>query len=536
VASRWRIRHKLLLGVCLVCVVMALLLGGTLHGLWSYWLTMNSIRSKKAEQKVAKELEKEIYDLKSLEKSPDATVFDVFTELPRKSQIARRQLDAYENQLQETLNQGRDPSNGEHQRDTVEALKKDFDDLDRAAKASSEARRLDPKGDDELTKTQWEKVQPQIRALITDAGDLSNNIDDDINQRIDESRNHYQETLWIVVPSSAVGLLIMIGLMRSFYAWVLNPIRDLEKGVSRVARGDFTRRIEVHSGDEMEELAAAFNDMMERLRGLYDNLAQQVNDRSRQLVRSEKLASVGFLAAGVAHEINNPLASIAFCSEALEARLGGLVQQLQKAGYVGDDAEVFTRYLRMIQEEAFRCKNITERLLAFSRTGERRREPTDLAKVVQSVLDVTQHLQSAKGKTIALEGPAGNAKITASVNGEEIKSVVLNLVVNALDSMAEGGRLTIRMVQRVGTAELYFTDTGCGMTQEVLDNIFEPFFTHSRTGKGTGLGLTISHSIISQHGGEIEASSPGPKQGSTFVIRLPLQAAEETVPTQALAA
>jgi two-component system, NtrC family, sensor kinase len=535
VASRWRIRHKLLLGVCLVCVVMALLLGGTLHGLWSYWQTMNSIRSKKAEQKVAKELEKKIYDLKSLEKSPGDGVFEAFTELPPKSKKARQQLEAYEKQLQETLSQGRDPSKGEHQLGTVAALKKDFDKLDEAAKTSSEAR-MDEKGDGDVKEVLWAKVQPQINALMIDASDLSNNIDDDINQRIDESRNHYQETLWIVVPSSAVGLLIMIGLMRSFYAWVLNPIRDLEKGVSRVARGDFTRRIEVHSGDEMEELAAAFNDMMERLRGLYDNLAQQVNDRSRQLVRSEKLASVGFLAAGVAHEINNPLASIAFCSEALEARLGGLVQQLQKAGYVGDDAEVFTRYLRMIQEEAFRCKNITERLLAFSRTGERRREPTDLAKVVQSVLDVTQHLQSAKGKTIALEGPAGSAKIMASVNGEEIKSVVLNLVVNALDSMAEGGRLTIRMVQRVGTAELYFTDTGCGMTQEVLDNIFEPFFTHSRTGKGTGLGLTISHSIISQHGGEIEASSPGPKQGSTFVIRLPLQAAEETAPTQALAA
>ena len=105
--------------------------------------------------------------------------------------------------------------------------------------------------------------------------------------------------------------------------------------------------------------------------------------------------------------------------------------------------------------------------------------------------------------------------------------MVLNLVVNALDSMEEGGRLTIRLVQRVGTAEMHFTDTGCGMTQEVLENIFEPFFTRSRTGKGTGLGLTISHSIISQHGGEIEATSPGPNQGSTFIVRLPLQAAEE---------
>ncbi len=534
-ASRWRIRHKLLLGVCLVCAVMALLLGGTLHGLWSYYVTMNSIRSKKAEQQVAKELENEIHDLKSFEKLPGEAVFVAFTDLPRKSQKAREQLRAYEEQLQETLNQGRDPSNGAHQLATVKALKDDFEALDKAAKASPPAR-MDNGGDGQVKEDLWDQVQPQIKTLIVDSGDLSKNIDDDINERIDESRAHYQVTLWIVVPSSAAGLLIMIGLMRSFYAWVFNPIRDLERGVVRVARGDFSHRIEVHSGDEMEDLGAAFNDMMERLRGLYDNLAQQVNDRSRQLVRSEKLASVGFLAAGVAHEINNPLASIAFCSEALESRLGGLVQQLQKVGSVGDDAEVFTRYLRMIQDEAFRCKNITERLLAFSRTGERRREPTDLSKVVQSVLEVTQHLQSAKGKTIALEAPAGNAKIIAAVNAEEIKSVVLNLVVNALDSMEEGGKLTIRLVQRVGTAELYFTDTGCGMTREVLDNIFEPFFTHSRTGKGTGLGLTISHSIVSQHGGEIEASSPGPKQGSTFVVRLPLQAAEETEAAPALAA
>ena len=117
----------------------------------------------------------------------------------------------------------------------------------------------------------------------------------------------------------------------------------------------------------------------------------------------------------------------------------------------------------MIQEEAFRCKNITERLLAFSRTGERRREPTDLARVVQGVLEVTQHLQNAKGKTIVFE-PVGG-RVMASVNCEEIKAVVLNLVVNALDSMEEGGRLTIRLTQRVGTAEMQFTDTGCGMTQ-----------------------------------------------------------------------
>jgi signal transduction histidine kinase len=261
------------------------------------------------------------------------------------------------------------------------------------------------------------------------------------------------------------------------------------------------------------------------LHALYSDLARQVNERSRQLIRSERLAGVGFLAAGVAHEINNPLASIAFCSEALEARLADLLRQLRPAGRAAEDLEVFTRYLRMIQEEAFRCKSITESLLAFSRTSERRREPTDLRGLVQSVLDVTQHLHNHRGKQITFEvAPAEpDGTVSAWVNAEEIKSVVLNLVTNALESMDEGGHLVIRLRQADDRAEVAFTDNGCGMTSEVLENIFEPFFTRSRTGKGTGLGLTISHRIIHQHGGEIEASSPGAGQGSTFVVRLPIQ-------------
>ena len=184
------------------------------------------------------------------------------------------------------------------------------------------------------------------------------------------------------------------------------------------------------------------------------------------------------------------------------------------------DRETMAKYLKMIQEEAFRCKEITQKLLEFSRGGELKREPTDLVELIQGVLDVVQHLQSCKGRRVDFR-PLG--PIVAWVNGQEIKQVFLNLVINALESMEEGGTLSITHAQHDGQIQLIFADTGCGMTPEILENIFEPFYTRSRTGKGTGLGLSISHRIISQHGGDIEATSDGPNRGSTFTVRLPIQ-------------
>jgi signal transduction histidine kinase len=134
-------------------------------------------------------------------------------------------------------------------------------------------------------------------------------------------------------------------------------------------------------------------------------------------------------------------------------------------------------------------------------------------------LEIAQHLQHCRGKRIIFQP---YSRVVAGVCAEDMKSVVLNLVVNALESMEEGGVLTITLKALGAAAEMMFTDTGCGMTPEVLENIFEPFYTRSRTGKGTGLGLFISHHIVTQHGGEIRASSGGAGQGSTFTVRVPL--------------
>jgi signal transduction histidine kinase len=524
VGSRWRIRHKLLLGLALVVGVMALLLSGTLRGLWSYYLTTNSIRGKLGELIAAEEFKAAVTALVAPEKI--ARFLDRPDELPQEMKAARARLEAYQEKLQETLEHSSDPGRGEHETGVIEKLHSYLDEFEKAVERTARPR-ADGEPDTQRLESALKELKQPSEQLTRQADDLRDDIKRVLADRLGQSRTHYQAALWIIVPSSVIGLLVMAGLMRSFYAWVFNPIRDLSLGVARVAQGDFEHKIELHSGDEMEDLGNAFNDMMGRLRDVYADLARQVNERSRQLVRSERLASVGFLAAGVAHEINNPLASIAFCSEALEARLAELLRPLRATTRGGEEQEVFARYLEMIHKEAFRCKKITERLLAFSRSGERKREPTDLRALVQSVVEMAQHLQDHKSKQIVFEvstNRAGDpdAAISPWVNAEEIKSVVLNLVVNALDSMDEGGRLTIRLAQRDGSAELRFTDTGCGMTQEVLENIFEPFFTRSRTGKGTGLGLTITHQIVNQHGGEIEASSAGPGRGSTFTVRLPL--------------
>jgi signal transduction histidine kinase len=263
----------------------------------------------------------------------------------------------------------------------------------------------------------------------------------------------------------------------------------------------------------MSELAGAMNDMTSRFQDIRDDLDRQVQERTKQVVRSEQLASVGFLAAGVAHEINNPLAAIAMSAESLEDRLS----QSLPAGH--PDAKLVLNYLQMIQSEAFRCKEITEKLLDFSRIGEVRRQDTDLHQLVQDVIDMLRHMGKYDEKHLALEpGPS----VVVPVNSQQIKQVVLNLVVNSLEAVDPGGSVQVSVRERGGEAVLTLADDGCGMTPDVLEHLFEPFFTRRRSGQGTGLGLSIAYRIVADHDGAIEASSAGPGQGSRFCVHLPL--------------
>ncbi len=364
-AYRWRIRYKLMLGLGLVVGIIALLLGGTLQGVLSYSSAMKSISSKVAEEEKVERFQAQVNSLPVDDKTAPG---DELERLHARVDKARQKLEEYQGQLEITLKKrGRDDPDGYDERQAIDALKEQFARLDRAIK---DDRQPEVSGDPPVPILEKKEIKDAIQKLVATASDLHQRIFRRIGDVLNEGKHYYQTCLWIVGTTSVCGVLLMAGLLRFFYGWVFYPVRDLEAGAERVAEGDFEHRIEVHSGDEMEDLSDAFNNMTGRLREMYRDLEHQVNERSRQLVRSERLASVGFLAAGVAHEINNPLASIAFCSEALESRMADMVANADP-----QDAEVVARYLKLIQEEAFRCKAITQRLLEFSRSGARRADP-----------------------------------------------------------------------------------------------------------------------------------------------------------------
>jgi signal transduction histidine kinase len=525
VARRWRLRNKLLLGLGLIVGCVGAMAAGTAYGLTSYMGTMKTTDSKLNELLTLDQLKPDaaaiITEPSTVAKAPADNATDLIPTDSRTGEVrrARQRLDHaksvfvyYKTQFEETVRRNRDPDPFQDSQ-LIAVIDKTFAALEAAIEQFAGpqiASTSKPLARDEA-------VFNQHQLLLKAIDDLRNEVAKDMHERIGQARSEFRQSMVITGVSTGVAILLVLTLVSLFSGWVFKPIRDLQAGVRRVTEGDFGRPIELKSGDELEDLAVAFNGMMARLDQVYRDLEHQVDERSRQLVRSERMVSVGFLAAGVAHEINNPLASIAFCSEALQSRLSDYLTRNPH------ETDVIQKYLRMIQQEAFRCKGITSRLLEFSRVGERRREPTDIAELVQSVLEIAQHLQHCRGKRIIFQP---YSRVVAGVCGEDVKSVVLNLVVNALENMEDGGVLTITLKVVGAIAELMFTDTGSGMAPEVLNNIFEPFFTRSRTGKGTGLGLFISHHIVEQHGGEIRAMSSGPGQGSTFIVRLPLTPAQ----------
>ncbi len=340
-----------------------------------------------------------------------------------------------------------------------------------------------------------------------------------LSRRLQQAEQDYEAHLWIVSSASVIVLLLFAALATFGFRWIFQPIRTLHRGARRVAQGDFNYRIHLTTQDEMSELADVLNSMTERFQQITANLDRQVCERSNQLVRSERLAGVGFLAAGVAHEINNPLSAIVLAAESLERRIGDILQsEIATASTNSQDRKLIEDYLQMIQSEEDRCRDITAKLLDFSRGKGDSRQQCDLVSIVSEVVSMVSHLSKFQDRTVIFER---TSPCHVECNGPEIKQVVLNFVANALEATGSNGRLEILVQETVDEVSLVFQDNGCGMTPEVMQHLFEPFYTQKTGSRGTGLGLSISHRIVTDHGGRIDVSSEGPGQGSTFTIRLP---------------
>jgi two-component system NtrC family sensor kinase len=290
-----------------------------------------------------------------------------------------------------------------------------------------------------------------------------------------------------------IFLLLINGVLLAYTVgnMMAKPIYEITRGAEEVGKGNLDHVIKVKGDDEIGELAKAFNRMTGNLKSSMD-----------MLVQSEKLASLGQLAAGVAHEINNPLTNILLDAEAIrdmemdedsrKERLDEIVSQVEVTG------------------------KIVTNLLEFSRQSEPMTMPTEIEKLIDEALEIA--ILNTRDVEV-IKDYEGNLP---EVKGDpiQLKQVFLNIILNSLQAMSKGGRLEIATGMEDEFIRISFEDTGTGISRENLDKVFDPFFTTNKVGEGTGLGLSLCLGIIERHGGKIDVQSQ-PGKGSVFTVRLP---------------
>ena len=347
-----------------------------------------------------------------------------------------------------------------------------------------------------------------------------------------------RRSFWFFTATSA---FFIVFLAWQFMTFVVVPFRTLFRGSQLIANGHHHHQIELGTDDEIGLMAETVNDITARFNRAVESetIAKQaaqreVRERTREVIQNEQLASVGFLAAGLAHEINNPLGAIAWSAEALEESLTDLPNE-QRSRIDPDLLNELTTNLGLIQSEAFRCKGITGRLLDFSRLSHTERSRENVGSLVQKVVSMVAKVGEYRCKTIET---SIDQDVFAHCNAQEIQQVVLNLVCNALESVDQDGKVTVTVrdesdsLTGISQAVVVVQDDGCGMDQEVLDNLFEPFFTRRRDETGTGLGLSISYRIVSLHHGSLTPHSDGEGCGSRMTLRLPAKAPSESTKSE----
>jgi two-component system NtrC family sensor kinase len=330
----------------------------------------------------------------------------------------------------------------------------------------------------------------------------------------------------------ATVIAVLVLAFALLWAMVLRPVKRLRLAMERAGEGDLSARVPVRSRDEMGGLALSWNEMTEdlllarqELEGLNRTLEQRVEEKTRelehthrQMVVVEKMASLGKLAAVVAHEINNPLAGIKTYARLLRRQFAA-----GTAAATPEQAAETDRVLQMVDSEAGRCGDIVRNLLAFSRQAGARFAEEDLSAVLERCRMLLKHQAEMNGVTLEVRPAEGLPKVVCDAG--QVQQVVLALAMNALEATPSEGRVTVEAVPDGDGVRLVVADTGWGIPKEHLERIFEPFFTTKESGKGVGLGLAVVYGIVQRHGGTIDVSSE-PGRGTTFTVRLPARPPE----------
>jgi two-component system NtrC family sensor kinase len=324
----------------------------------------------------------------------------------------------------------------------------------------------------------------------------------------------YADVRWkalsVFILITMAAMVFAIGLGYVIADKISRPVQQLTKASIQVSQGNLSPEIGRISNSEIGVLQKTFQQM---LASIQERDQRQKAESETKLLQSEKQASIGKLAGGVAHEINNPLTGIFTFTHMLLKRK--------------DIPEEVRQDLETIAQETERVRKIVKGLLDFSRQTELDREPTDINRLVRFTMSLVENQALIKGVSLTFEPGEGLPTITLDRN--QMQSVFLNIIINALDATDPGGSITITSGIGVSTSkpgqngiEILCTDTGCGISPENLNKLFDPFFTTKDVGQGTGLGLSVSYGIVERHGGTIWVQSKVGK-GSTFKVWLPIE-------------
>lgn len=317
----------------------------------------------------------------------------------------------------------------------------------------------------------------------------------------------------LLIASIAAVITLLTLLSRN----VIGPIKEVSDATDRVGQCDLNVKVPVYGDDEVGELAQSFNRMIADLRKSRDDVEERsvkceqaylsMQEAQKKLIQSEKLAAIGTLVAGIAHEINNPVGIIA-------ARTDCMLMEAKDS----DIAPQFKDDLMVINRQTGRIADITRSLLTFARQAPAELIPVNVNETVQNTVFLVAKQFFKEGITIETHLSPRGPKALANAN--RLQQVLLDLLNNSRDAMPGGGTIILATANSVDKLEITLADTGEGIPEHVLDNIFDPFFTTKEVGKGTGLGLSVSYGIIQDFGGTIEVRSRV-GEGSTFNIILP---------------